>query len=85
MPDEHGALIILGVKPKADEAAHGGAFTPEEKAVHGKKAMEEFILAHKRGDAHAMSAALRAHHAIHQDDADEYEHPEEEPEAPAEQ
>jgi hypothetical protein len=77
MMDDHSdsghALLILGIKPK-DKAAHGGVMSKEEKKHHGEMAMKEMHEAMQRGDHAGMSAAMRAHHAIHEDDGEEYDH-----------
>lgn len=71
--DSGHALLILGIKPK-DKAAHGGVMSKEEKKKHGDMAMKEMHEAMQRGDHAAMSAAMRAHAAIHDDDGEEYDH-----------
>lgn len=71
--DKGHALLILGIKPKG-KAAHGGVMSKEEKKKHGAAAMKEMHAAMQKGDHEAMSAAMRAHAAIHDDDdAEEYE------------
>lgn len=74
-------LEVLGIKPgkggaSTDHPDHPDHMTHEERLHHGHLAMKEFHEAVQRGDHAAMSAALRAHHAVHDNDGDEYDHEE---------